>query len=315
MDASSRQSRTLTIWRFSDGKAGHDSQSTGLVQALSGLTPCKQLDISVPSFINTLGCMIGVDYRATKHLSDPDLVIGAGHATHFPLLGTQKCRGGKTIVIMQPTLPTNWFDLCLTPVHDHPNSSENIILTYGALNTIKPGNGHRPDKGLILVGGPSKHYSWNSDDILDQIKSLVGTQSLDWALSDSPRTPTETRKALQSLSAGRVHYYPYNSTDKKWLTIQLGIAGSTWVSEDSISMIYEALTSGSAIGLLRVSPKHRGRIQEAIKPLIEKGYLTRFESWRIHRKLVRKNGVFNEADRCARLVLDRFPAASNINRC
>jgi len=308
LDASNNQSRTLTIWRFSDGKAGHDAQSVGLVQALSDLTSCTQLDIRVPPALNTLACLVGAGYLTTKTFPDPDLIIGAGHATHLPLLCAKKYRGGNTVVIMTPSLPTSWFDLCLVPAHDDPKLSKNIVLTKGAMNTIKAGNSHQPHKGLILIGGPSKHFSWNTDDILNQIKTLINGDIQDWVISDSPRTPAETRNALQTLSSNRIHYCSHDSTDKGWLAEQLGIAGTTWVSEDSVSMIYEALTSGTAVGLLRVSPKHSGRIQKAVNPLIKEGYLTRFESWCANQKLTHNKGSFSEADRCARLVLDRlFP--------
>ena len=306
MDASNNQSRTLTIWRFSDGKAGHDSQSVGLVQALSGLTSCTQLDIRVPPSLNTLACLVGAGYLTTKTFPDPDLIIGAGHATHLPLLCARKYRGGNTVVIMKPSLPTSWFNLCLVPAHDDPKLTKNIVLTKGAMNTIKPGNTHQSDKGLMLVGGPSKHFSWNTDDVLNQIKTLIDAEIQDWVITDSPRTPGETSNALQTLSSDRTQYCPHDSTNKGWLAEQLGIAGSAWVTEDSVSMIYEALTSGASVGLLRVSPPNSGRIQKAIKPLIEEGYLTRFESWRTNHKLVHKKGDFNEAVRCAGLVLGRF---------
>ena len=45
---------TLNIWRITDGKSGHDSQSTGLCQAIKKLSQCKQYDLKATSFIQSI---------------------------------------------------------------------------------------------------------------------------------------------------------------------------------------------------------------------------------------------------------------------
>ena len=40
---------TLNIWRFTDGKPGHDSQSIGLCNAISEIKKCNILDIETDS--------------------------------------------------------------------------------------------------------------------------------------------------------------------------------------------------------------------------------------------------------------------------
>ena len=53
---------------------------------------------------------------------------------------------------------------------------------------------------------------------------------------------------------------PYASTDSDWLPARLSEAGEVWVSEDSVSMIYEVLTAGAQLGLLKVQRGKENRI-------------------------------------------------------
>jgi len=43
---------TFNIWRFTDGKSGHDTQSIGLCTAIEKLKKCERFDIPVNSLIN-----------------------------------------------------------------------------------------------------------------------------------------------------------------------------------------------------------------------------------------------------------------------
>ena len=59
-------------------------------------------------------------------LPKPDILLGAGHATHLDIITAKLKFGGKSVIIMKPTLPYCMFDLCLIPKHDNPPKRENI---------------------------------------------------------------------------------------------------------------------------------------------------------------------------------------------
>ena len=73
---SKTKKRPIIIWRFIDGKAGHEKQSLGLVNAISSLTETEYFDIKVvqskSKFINLL---CGKHYSGIN-LKKPDLLIG-----------------------------------------------------------------------------------------------------------------------------------------------------------------------------------------------------------------------------------------------
>ena len=76
------------VWRFSDGKPGHDNQSLGLVDALQRRTRIHNYDIPVqPGAGRHL--LLG-RFPDGSLLPDPWLIIGAGHATHLPMLAARR---------------------------------------------------------------------------------------------------------------------------------------------------------------------------------------------------------------------------------
>ena len=80
------EGRPLTIWRLIDGKAGHESQSLGLVQALIKQADCQTIDIKVSNGFEAMVCLLTSTWGLGAGLPLPDLIIGAGHATHLHLL-------------------------------------------------------------------------------------------------------------------------------------------------------------------------------------------------------------------------------------
>ena len=154
-------SRPLIVWCFTDGKPGHESQTRGLLAALRERTAVEDYALAIADCrAGLLSCLSG---RAAfgRELPDPDFIVGAGHATHLPMLNARRVRGGRVVVLMKPTLPTAWFDLCVIPAHDRTRHTENILVTRGVLNRVRRDAAKDERAGLILVGGPSGHVTWS----------------------------------------------------------------------------------------------------------------------------------------------------------
>ena len=208
---------------------------------------------------------------------------------------------------MKPTIPAAFFDLCLIPEHDlSGRPADNILATRGMLNRIPAEQPPKRDRGLILIGGPSKHHGWNHETLIESISSIVaGHSSLDWHLADSRRTPDHFLDHLSSLDL-TVH----SAADKPpdWLPAELLSAKEIWVTEDSMSMIYEALTARARVGLLPMPRKSkRSRVVRGVDQLAEEGWV-RFYSSGTKTDLQEPPGILHESSRCAREVLQRFPA-------
>lgn len=304
-----QNSRPLIIWRFIDGKSGHENQSAGLVQALRAQRPVDVHDIDAPNSLSAAGAGLVWWFPWGDTLPDPDLLLGAGHATHVPLLAARRARGGRAIVLMQPSLPCGWFDLCAIPLHDAPRPAENVFITQGVLNRVRPGAAKDPRQGLILIGGPSKHHRWSEREVIEQVAQIVARSAPQqhWRLTTSRRTPASFVPALSRVvDSVRVEVVPFERTDADWLPAQLAWAGTVWVTADSVSMIYEALTAGAAVGLIEMPADSDDRIAGGVQSLLDIELATSFSRWRAGAELRAPRQPFGEAARVAREILQRW---------
>ena len=300
--------RATVVWAFTDAKAGHENQTRGLLAALARRQPVDARWIRVPAYASVLSSLMTRRFLPGVGLPPPDLLIGAGHRTHLPLLAARRAHGGRTIVLMKPSLPRAWFDLCVIPEHDDV-SGANVLSTRGALNPVEPGQ-KNARAGLILIGGPSRHHGWSETDILSQVETIVASEkNVHWTLTTSRRTPSATTTRLRVLSFKNLTVVPATETGPGWLSEQLTGAAQAWVTEDSVSMVYEALTAHAATGLLRVPAKRASRVARGVATLIRDGLVTRFANWQGGKKLEAPAAPFNEAARVAAWIGEKWLSA------
>lgn len=295
----------LNIWWLGDGKAGHENQTLGLAEALARLRPCAIHRISLAGK-RGLFARLGAGIRTGRGLPRPDLILAAGHSTHVALLWLARKHRVPGIVLMRPSLPMSWFDLCIAPAHDFttPPTASNILTTCGALNRVLVNADVARHGGLMLVGGPSATHGWDAEGLLDALACISGeVSSGPWVLTDSRRTPPGMLGQIrQRLPA--VEVFPHGETSREWLPGCLAGAAAVWVTEDSVSMVYEALSSGAPVGLLPVPRKVRDtRVLRGLKRLVTEGFVTPYEHWRQTRTLPAPPHPLREADRCAQHVL------------
>jgi mitochondrial fission protein ELM1 len=291
----------LTLWLIGDGKPGHENQSLGLAEAIQRRVACEIHRISIVGKGGFFGRIRAALAAGTK-LPKPDFIIAAGHATHLPLLWLARKYSAKSIVLMRPSLPLRCFDLCIAPSHDFPNkpTRKNLILTRGAINRVHASDSPKTGK-LILIGGPSKTHGWDGEAMLDMLAKI--TLGDGWQLTDSRRAPEgfldQARVRLEGLEI-----FSCQQTPLDWLPSKLREADEVWVSEDSVSMIYEALSSGARVGLLSVPRLNRSsRVLRGIDELISEDFLTPFSAWQRTGHLPPAPETLNEAERCAGIVL------------
>ncbi len=237
-----------------------------------------------------------------QHTPLPDLIMGAGHKTHWALLALKRCFGGRTIVLMRPSLPLAFFDLCLIPRHDNPSDKDNVIETLGAINRVLLSSTRKVGRGLILLGGESRHFHWNTQNVMVQIKTLLNTQPKTmWTIAGSRRTPASCYDAIKAKIPESELVLPDEVTTD-WLPQKIQESEQIWVTQDSISMIYEALTSGAKTGLIQLDQAlKRSRVGEEINRLLAEGRLAT-----LSQAAKTQVTLINEADRCAKLLLEKF---------
>lgn len=297
--------QSLVIWYFVDGKPGHENQTQGLIQAISDIAEVKAFKINTVSHFQALKHMFKKTFPMDERLS-PDLIIGAGHATHLSVLAAKKSQGGLSVILMKPSLPTGLFDLCIVPKHDKLKEGGSVVSTTGVLNRIVPSKALDENHGLILIGGPSSHYEWHDDAMIERLQIILDSNDMEWVMTTSRRTPKSFVQKLETLSRDNLTIHLAENTASEWLPEQLQRAGTVWVSEDSVSMVYEALTAGARCGILPVQRKQESRVSAGIDGLIEDRKLGSFESWMQKKKLRDNDQPLHEAARVAKLVCKRL---------
>ena len=298
--------RSRTIWCLMDGRHGHQNQVLGLADQLSARVDAHVCCIDLSSTTGRLGTL----YRSCRQLSgyadSPDLVIGAGHRTHLPLVVLRHRFAAQSVVLMKPSMPFHWFDYCLVPgVHELENPPDNVLQTKGVLNRVQPRPNAQRMGGLMLIGGPSAHYRWSDQQICQQIQSVVEGSEQMWTIATSRRTPPSFLRALGDCDSD-IQIVPPEDTDPEWLPSQLSQAQTAWVTEDSVSMMYEALTSGARVGVLELERHRDNRVTECTDLLVRDGDVLRWSAWTASRHLPEPTGCIWEAERCSRELLARL---------
>lgn len=294
----------LNIWLISDGKRGHENQSLGLIEALCRKTNCKIATVSVRKGWPYFFYWLSGRFPANENQPRPDIVIGAGHAAHWAILAARRAQGGKAIVLMKPSLPLSWFDRVIVPEHDNLKPRANLLSTRGPINRIQPGTSQNANSGLMLIGGPSSEYGWNETALLKQIHLIALHQpEVAWTLTTSRRTPQGLLSNVDKLGLNNIKTIAYDKVDSNWLPQHLAQSAQAWVTPDSASMVYEALTSGASVGCFELPYLQPGRVALGLKNLVKDGYVTEFSEWERCGKLKPNSQPLDEAERCADKIL------------
>lgn len=293
---------------LSDGRPGHENQSFGLAEALRRRTgadlQCLRLDLQ-KGVLARMARARQVDVGLAK----PQLLIATGHRTHLPLLLAARRFNAKSVVIMKPSLPVWLFDLCLAPLHDLSGwkFGGRILATRGSLNRLPEIPSPKTATGVILIGGPSKHHEWSGEPLVAAIKEIVKRQpELIWTVANSRRTPERFLREVAALGLS-VKMMPHEDTNSGWLPSVLMEAQVVWVTEDSTSMIFEAITSRARVRLLPLPAKRRGdRVVRAVDDAVAAGFAVRYADWLIPCRQLALAEPLHEAGRCADEIVKRW---------
>lgn len=320
MEMSPASSKSLRIVALLDGRPGHEKQTIGIIQALQLRTSVQIIRIKVGRFsftnevLQTCRLFLPGSFGGLTHpeISEADLLIGAGSRTHLPLLLFKKRYQIPVVTCMTPPMHMrNRFDLCFVPEHDGKSEGGNILLTIGAPNCSVNNRKHQDESGLILLGGvDTKSHRWDSRQVIEMVEKIINKDNQRiWTVSSSPRTPQETVVMVKRLldKYGNVQFFDYKNTPPGWIEEQYDKNSMVWVTADSISMIYEAMTAGCSVGIFPmqwISEKSKFKRNEQI--LIQKRLVTSFTAWEQGKWIHNENIELNEAQRCADRILQKW---------
>jgi mitochondrial fission protein ELM1 len=290
----------LNIWLILDGKRGHEKQIEDLAFSINKKIKTNITKIKKISLLNTLLNFLRIGNDPCKYFLRPDFIIAAGHQTHFDALQKKIRYGGKIILIMKPSIPSFLFDLIIIPSHDNILWKKNTLTIDGTVNKIMNKNKQERNSALILLGGPSKNYSWSNKEVIDQIKHILNVNpNLKFTIATSRRTPSELLNDAKFVHKNLL-IVCHESVPHDWLEKNIGNYQHSWVTQDSISMLYELIASGSIVNLIRLESKNR-KFQKLFFELERQGKINYQYSDKSLDRLSKNNQ--SSAENCAEFII------------
>jgi mitochondrial fission protein ELM1 len=275
-------------WIVTDGNPGGLNQCLGLAEALGFSPIIKRVALRAPWRQLSPFLRWGHAYAFTGD-SDalappwPDLLIASGKqsiaaALHVRAMGKRDGHHVVTVFIQNPGIAPSHFDLVIAPEHDRV-VGENVLSTRGALHRITrerleegaakllPRVAHLPRPYIgVLIGGANASYSLGPDEIAklaDALKRAVRENGGSLLVTASRRTGDANTAFLKSTLSGTPSFLWDGTGDNPYFGL-LGLADHIVVTNDSVSMISEAVATGKPVHVFAL-PGRAGRSRKSRK--------------------------------------------------
>jgi len=256
-----------TAWIFSDGKAGHESQALGVVEAL-GLSPeIRRIDLTgIYKFIAPWGPLpsLATTNGGRLRLGPPwpTFAFATGR-TIIPYIRALKRRAGLatyTVILMDPRTGPSSADLIWVPAHDR-RRGPNVISTLAAphrlsadrlraLATSMPPSiaGLPRPRIACLIGGPNGDYRYSSEDETRLVETFgrLAASGAGLMITTSRRTPERLATRIKgALPAERAFFW--DGSGQNPYPDFVAHADMFVITADSVSMACEAAATGRPI--------------------------------------------------------------------
>ena len=123
------------------------------------------------------------------------------------------------------------------------------------------------------MGGVNKHFIFNENDLTKQIEYILSLYSnKHWYIYASRRTPHSMVQKINLLTKS----FPYLTVADKNFDETLQKASMKFITQDSINMVYESLSSVGQTFLFSMVEKKQNKVTKQINNLIQNkqiGYL------------------------------------------
>ena len=213
------------------------------------------------------------------NFADFDLFVGAGSTTYYALKFYARRYTKPSIALMYPKGYRKDFSVIIAGAHDRPKPRANLKISPVSLSFSRPQELYKPQRKAVgfIIGGPNSCFEMG-DEILKQIEGVRAQfADCEFALTTSPRTPRATESALEKLS------WDYSVIYSREPVNPIGdfLVQCEWVfiSEDSVSMISEAVSNGSAnVAILSLKRKDaHNKFDDFISALVSTGHARRYD--------------------------------------
>jgi mitochondrial fission protein ELM1 len=288
-----------TCWIVTEGLIGTENQCLGLAEAL-GLKPIvKRIKMKSPWRQLSPWLNWGHQYALAAGSDNidppyPDILIASGRKSIGAALHIKRRSNGRTFLVQvqDPRINPKHFDLVVALQHD-PTRGDNVIVTTCAMHRVTPEK-IAAEKAkfaallellpqprvAVLIGGTSKAHQMTAEStqkLTDQLLSLKASLMV----TVSRRTGIDNARVLRNALKGPNTYFWEGEGENPYFAL-LGFADYIVVTEDSVSMASEALSTGKPVYIASLEGGGK-RLGLFHKLLQEQGYTRPFtgqlETW------------------------------------
>lgn len=273
---------------LSDGKPGHLNQSLAFAKLLGYSWQVRRVAFksrfckALSYLADRVGLRLPGLFRVEGEGPGGCAVVSAGSETYYANKVLARRLQVPAVAIMLPRGYRYDFDLIVAQQHDRPPRLKNLLSLPVNLSRVEPqglvaGQGERPCVALI-IGGPSRHFSMDPDRLREQVSRIFELfPHADMLLTTSRRTPPEVERMLETIPFRRSIIYSREPINP--IPDFLAISDYVFVTEDSTSMISEAVSYGNAC--VEVLPLQataaRNKVGAMVTELAARGCLHRFD--------------------------------------
>ncbi len=255
-----------TAWVFSDGKAGHEAQCLGVVEALGLSAQIKPVNLTgIYKLMAPWGPLPpGVLDAAGGPLEPPwpAFAFATGRTT-IPYIRALRRRAGLqtyAVILMDPRTGPKSADLIWVPEHDG-RRGPNVITTLTAPHRFSaarlralgastpPAIAALPHPRIAcLIGGPNGDYSYSEADEARLVAALtdLAEQGAGLMITTSRRTPDRLASRIREAISGRQAIF-WDGSGQNPYSDFLAHADMFIITADSVSMTCEAAATGRPI--------------------------------------------------------------------
>ena len=242
----------------------------------------------------------------------PDLLISCGRRSAPVAAAVKRAAGGRTFAvhIQNPRTPLRCFDLIVPLEHDGL-TGPNVVASRAALHPITPerlaaaGAEWRGRFGnltvAVLLGGRARSYRFTRETVDELARRLAGLEG-NIAVTASRRTEPEVVDALQ---ARLPRAWFWDGAGRNPYLGMLALARHIVVTQDSVSMVSEAISTGKPVYLARMAGGSR-RLARFHAALRKEGIVRPFDGRLAHWRYE----PVNETPRIAAELRRRMEAVS-----
>ncbi|MEJ1160732.1 ELM1/GtrOC1 family putative glycosyltransferase [Prosthecomicrobium sp. N25] len=291
----------MLVYIVRDNRPGHYRQCEGVAKALARFAPVTVRNVFpnfhwfsrrvLPTLVYrsrllspTLALNLLYDFEV-ETLDPPDIVIASGRRNIVPALFLKSLFGARFVYTgLHDRRWLGEMDLIVTPCPRDAREPRHVyapVLSpvarsdYGPLRRIRSLEDLRGARLALLVGGECASHRFRDADwarIAGFVAETKASHGIEWHVTTSRRTPRTAVDTLRPLAkSGIIHeFIEYDPDLAGSASRMLGLDG-TLVTEDSMTMISEALSAGRPVVALKPARVWPSRQDEAVTAMAALG--------------------------------------------